>query len=72
VKVCQYKLGMVQKSMESFDVDAALLARFSLFNTITLDVMTEFKDADKQLDSVKTDLGIDQGWQANLEDRGGN
>jgi hypothetical protein len=30
---------------------------------MTLDVTTEFRDADKQLDSIEADLGIDQGWQ---------
>jgi hypothetical protein len=38
--VLGYKLEMVRKLMESFDVDAALLAHFSEFNTKTLTVKT--------------------------------
>jgi hypothetical protein len=72
MKVRQYKLSMVQKLMESFNVDAALLARFLVFGTTTLDVMTEFGNVDKQLYSVKADLGIEQGWQEDLENREGN
>ncbi len=55
---------MVRKLMESFDVDAALLARFSEFDSATLFVMNTFGDSDEQLDSVEADLGIDQGWEA--------
>jgi hypothetical protein len=50
---------MVQKLMESFGVDAALLAHFSVFDTTTLVVMTKFRDAEKQLDGIEADLGID-------------
>jgi hypothetical protein len=64
-----YRLAMVQTLMKSFDVDAALLPRFSEFNPITLTVKTTFVDVDEQLDSVKADLGIDQGWTADLENK---
>jgi hypothetical protein len=47
VKVCQYKLVMVQKLIESFDVHATLLTQFSVFNTKTLDDTMEFGDAGK-------------------------
>ena len=58
---------MVCKLMESFDVNAALLAWLSEFDSATLTVMTTFGDPDKQLDRVDADLGIDEGWEANLE-----
>jgi hypothetical protein len=63
---------MVCKLMESFDVDATLLARFSEFDPATLKVTTTFGDVDKQLDSVEANLGIDQGWNADLEGEDSN
>ena len=65
--VTMYKLEMVWKLMESVDIDAALLARFSQFDPETLIVVTTFGDVDEQLDWVEEDLGIDQGWNADLE-----
>jgi hypothetical protein len=62
-----YRLAMVQKLMESFDVNAALLACFSDFDLITFTVQTTFGDVNEQLDSIKADLGINQGWTADLE-----
>jgi hypothetical protein len=59
--VMGYRLAMVQKLIESFDVNAALLACFPEFDPITLTVQTIFGDVNKQLDSVKADLGIVQG-----------
>jgi hypothetical protein len=56
-----YRLKMVQKLMESFDVDAALLACFSKFDPATLTVITTFDNADEQLESEKANLGIEQG-----------
>jgi hypothetical protein len=53
--------------MESFDVNAALLAQFSELDSTTLTVTTTFGDVDKQLESLEADLGIDQGWYADLE-----
>jgi hypothetical protein len=58
---------MVKKLMESFDIDAALLARFSVFDPVTLTVKTTFGDVDKQLEWVEEDLGINQGWNADSE-----
>jgi hypothetical protein len=58
---------MVKKLMESFDIDAALLAQFSVFDPVTLTVKTTFGDVDEQLDWVEEDLGINQGWNANSE-----
>jgi hypothetical protein len=52
---------MICKLMKIFDVDAALLACFSKFDSTTLTVMTTFGDSDEQLDSMEADLGIDQG-----------
>jgi hypothetical protein len=66
------RLEMVQKLMESFDVDAALLACFSEFNPATLIVKTTFRDVDEQLEGVKADLGIDEGWNAELKGEDGN
>ena len=59
--VRHYKLGMVKKLMESFDIDAVFLAQFSEFNTGTLIVKTTFGDVDEQLERVGEDLGINQG-----------
>ncbi len=64
----KYRLKMVQKVMESFDVDAALLACFSKFNLVSLTVPTTFGDVDEQLESVEGNLGINQGWNADLEE----
>jgi hypothetical protein len=47
-----YRLEMVQKLMESFDVNMPLLAHFSEFDPITRTVKTTFGDVDKQLDSA--------------------
>jgi hypothetical protein len=63
-----YRLTMVQKLMKSFDINAALLARFSEYDPITLTVQTAFGDIDEQLDSVKANLGTDQGWTVDLEE----
>jgi hypothetical protein len=60
---------MVQKLMESFDVDEALLVRFTKFNPATLTLKTGLGDIDKQLEHAETDLGINQGWYADLEDK---
>jgi hypothetical protein len=58
--------------MESFDVDAALLAHFLEFNLQTLIVKTTFGDVDEQLNSVEADLGIDPGGNADMEDQDSN
>jgi hypothetical protein len=63
---------MVCKLTESFEGDAALLARFSEFDPATLTVMTTFGDVDKQLDRVEANLGIDLGWNADLEGKDSN
>jgi hypothetical protein len=61
INVQGYRLEMVCKLMESFDVNATLLACFSKFDSLTLTVTTTFEDSDEQLDSVEVNLGIDQG-----------
>ncbi len=48
-----YMLTMVQKLMESVDVNAALLACFSESDPITLTVQTKFGNVDEQLNSVE-------------------
>jgi hypothetical protein len=58
VQVCKYKVGMVQKLMESFDIDSALAACFSVFGPVTLLVQMGFSDEDKLLEGVEADLGI--------------
>jgi hypothetical protein len=67
-----YRLEMVQKLMESFEVNAALLTRFSEFDSTTLTVTTTFGDINEQLESIKADLGIDQDWYTDLEWDNGN
>jgi hypothetical protein len=71
INVQGYRLELVCKLIESFDVDATLLACFSEFNSTTLIVTTTFGDSDEQLDSVEVNLGIDQRWEANSEVFGG-
>jgi hypothetical protein len=68
----RYRLEMVQKLMASFDINAALLAQFSEFDSTTLTVITTFGDVNKQLESAEVHLGIDQGWYADLEGDNGN
>ncbi len=70
--VRHYCLEMVRKLMESFDIDAALLAQFLEFDPLTLTVTTTFGDVDEQLESVKADLGINQGWNIDSEGNKGN
>ncbi len=38
------------------------------FNPDTLTVEAEFGNTDKQLESMESDLGIDQGWVADMEE----
>jgi hypothetical protein len=68
--ILKYRLKMVQKLMESFDVDAGLLVPFSKFNLVTLIVLTSFGEVN-ELESVKADLRINQGWNADLEEDAG-
>ncbi len=70
--VRHYPLEMVRKLMESFDIDAALLAQFSEFDPLTLTITTAFGDVDEQLESIEADLGIDQGWNTDSEGNEGN
>ncbi len=67
IRVQHYKLGMVKKLMESFDINATLLVRFSVFDPVTLTVKTTFGDVDEQLERVEEDLGINQGWNVDSE-----
>ncbi len=60
---------MVRKLMESFNVDEVLLVRFTKFNPATLTLKIGLGDIDEQLECVETDLGIDQGWYTDLEDK---
>ncbi len=70
--VMGYRLAMVKKLMESFDVDAALLARFFEFDPVTLTVQMTFGDGDKQFNSIEVGFRINQGWTADLEDKDGD
>ena len=65
--VWRYKLRMVRKLMESFDMDSALLARYSVFDILTLAVETEYGETDKQLENMEAVLGIDQGRANEME-----
>jgi hypothetical protein len=54
-----YRLAMVQKLIESFDVNADLLARFSEFDPITLTVQMTFGDVDNQFwTALRPTLGL--------------
>jgi hypothetical protein len=54
--------------MESFDANQAIFSQYSTFDPNTLTVEAEFGDTDKQLESMEADLGIDQGWLADMEE----
>ncbi len=71
-KICQCKLGMIKKLMESFDTDAAKLAGYSKFDAETMEVHTRFVDIDEQLDGIDVEMGINQCWEADLEEDGSN
>ncbi len=45
--------------------------RFSVFNSVTLEVQTGFGDNYKLLEGVERDLGINQGWLADQENEDG-
>jgi hypothetical protein len=61
---------MIQKLMESFDIDAAKLAGYSKFDVNRLTVITKYSDVDDQLDELKANFGIDQ-WAADAKDLDG-
>ena len=69
--VCKYRLVTVQTLMESFSIEAAYLASYSIFDSITLTVDTAYANDDQLLEGVEADLGIDQGWEAEKEEIGG-
>ncbi len=62
---------MVQKLMESFDTNSVHLARFSVFDPVTLEIQTGFGDDNELLERVERDLGINQGWLADQENKDG-
>ncbi len=65
--VQKYNLPTVQSLMESFDTNQAIFSQYLTFDPDTLTVEAEFGDTDKQLESMELDLGIDQGWLADME-----
>jgi hypothetical protein len=69
--VRKYKESMVQKLIESFDTNSTHLARFSVFNPVTLEVQTGFGNNNELLEGVERDLGINQGWLADQENKDG-
>ncbi len=69
--VRKYKESMAQKLMESFDTNSAHLVRFSVFNPVTLVVQTGFGDDNELLEGVKRDLGINQRWLVDQENKDG-
>ena len=44
--------------MESFDIDAALLAQFSTFDPLTLTVESEFGDNDNYIEENEAEFGL--------------
>jgi hypothetical protein len=58
-KIQKNKNGMIEKLMESFDMDAAKLAGLSEFDVATLTIHTQFGDIDEQIDGIEAKLGID-------------
>ena len=59
---------MVQLLMKSFDTNQAIFSQYSTFDPNTLTIEAEFGNTDKQLESMESDLGIDQGWLADMEE----
>jgi hypothetical protein len=70
-RVQKYNLPTVQLLMESFDTNQAIFSQYSTFNPDTLTIEAEFGDTDEQLESMESDLGIDQGWLADMEESAG-
>ena len=54
--------------MESFDTNQAIFSQYLTFDPDTLTGEGEFGDTDKQVESMESDLGIDQGWVADMEE----
>jgi hypothetical protein len=54
--------------MESFNTNQAIFSQYLTFDPDTLTVEAEFGDTDEQLESMESDLGIDQGWLADMEE----
>jgi hypothetical protein len=67
-QVRKYNLPTVQSLMESFDTNQAIFSQCSTLDPNTLTVKAESGDTDKQLESMESDLGIDQGWLADMEE----
>jgi hypothetical protein len=67
-QVQKYNLMTVQSLIESFNTNQAIFSQYSTFDPDTLTVEAEFGDTDKQLESMESDLGIDQGWLADMEE----
>jgi hypothetical protein len=67
-QIRKYNLPTLQSLMESFDTNQAIFSQFLTFDPDTLTVEAEFGDTDEQLESMESDLGIDQGWLADMEE----
>jgi hypothetical protein len=61
--ILKYRFKMVQKLMESFDLDAGLLVPFSKFNLVTLIVLTTFGEVNELEASKPTWESIKAGMQ---------
>jgi hypothetical protein len=60
-QIRKYNLPTVQLLMESFNTNQAIFSQFLTFDPDTLTVEAKFGNTDKQLESMESDLGIDQG-----------
>ncbi len=67
-QVRKYNLPMVQLLIESFDTNQAIFSQYLTFDPDTLTGEGEFGDTDKQVESMESDLGIGQGWLADMEE----
>ncbi len=61
---------MIQKLMESFDIDVAKLAGYSEFDVNMLTVITKYSDVYNQLDDLEANFEINQ-WAADAKDLDG-
>ena len=59
-QVDHYSERTAQTLMEGFETDAALMARFSVFNVRTMTIQAEFVDNDNFLEEMAADMDLDE------------
>ena len=59
-QIDHYSERTAQTLMEGFETDAALMARFSVFNVRTMTIQAEFVDNDNFLEEMAADMDLDE------------